>query len=755
MERCFLEGILLRESNAPERSLAWRVARKSPRPSPPVSISSRMVSAAVARRTNANRHSCCLPIFALLAAERCSRSWKRRSNNRRPKSCLQAYSEIPISKPQAKPQDFCKKKAKIEILAPSNRWREGTVVAVGRDGVTVHYNGYDTQFDEQIKYSSGRLREFGALHQAKLQEKKQNFVLEVQGNCPGCGVKLQCRDKLALGYIPPEKIVQEAPAEAPKVLKPEDEVKLLLQEEGVEELSTPAVFSTRATQTTYKVIANVYLDIREEPDVNSARVQGESLAYGDTFQAAEIHRGSDARSYFRLADGRGWVFDWGVIRGAKVQLIEPVSDGRSQIKAAREAARQAVCMRCWGLWHYNDCDEVLRPSYGGKGKKAPREDLSMESFEALLKKTLQPVQEACIIAVVDVFDFGPSFVLLEYLATLLKGKRSIRLRIVANKFDLLPKDASTPRVRAWVAQEAQRAGHRGMKITDVYPVSCHLGWGIKELTRFLDSSNSERETYIVGAANAGKSSLLNRLTLRKRKAVGQIADADAQGFSVSVLPGTTLAPLAMKYNQGKMRLIDMPGLLVPGTYAERLAMQDLKEITPQQNGAFRLTFRMEEGQSILIGGLARLDFAQGKPCDFTVFVCSKVKLHVTRIYKAEAVAKSMAGDQLTPPMDAGRFDSLLPWSPHRFEVAGLGWDEAGADIVFPGLGWVAITGSGEFVVDAHAPEGIKITKREPLMPFEAKWTGVRPRAPGWYRVNGNSTRGFEVGRAREKLKAKF
>jgi len=357
-------------------------------------------------------------------------------------------------------------------------------------------------------------------------------------------------------------------------------------------------------------------------------------------------------------------------------------------------------------------------------------------------------------AVVDVFDFGPSFILLEFLSKQLKGKKGIRLRIVANKFDLLPKDVSVPRVRAWVAQEAQRAGHRGMKITDVFPVSCHTGLSIKEVTRLLDNPGLEKETYIVGAANAGKSSLLNRLTLRKRKAIGHVADADSQGACVSALPGTTLAPMAMKYSQGSMRLIDMPGLLVPGTFAERLVFEDLKELTPQQEGAIRLTFRMTEGQSMLLGGLARLDFLEGKPADFTVFMSWKLKVHITKIFKAEKVVRSMAGE-LTPPMDARRLDSLLPLSPTQFDVAGLGWDEAGADIVFPGLGWVAITGAGAFLVEAHAPEGIVVTKREPILPFEAKWTGVRPLRAGWYKVQGNSTRGFEVGKARLKIKGRF
>lgn len=36
------------------------------------------------------------------------------------------------------------------------------------------------------------------------------------------------------------------------------------------------------------------------------------------------------------------------------------------------------------------------------------------------------------------------------------------------------------------------------------------------------------------------------------------------------------------------------------------------------------------------------------------------------------------------------------------------------------------------MLEAHAPEGVEISQREPLMPFEAKWTGVKYRGfPGW------------------------
>jgi hypothetical protein len=52
-------------------------------------------------------------------------------------------------------------------------------------------------------------------------------------------------------------------------------------------------------------------------------------------------------------------------------------------------------MRCWGLWHYNDCDDVLRPAYGGAGASAgsSAQELTAEAFEKLLSDTLRPAQE--------------------------------------------------------------------------------------------------------------------------------------------------------------------------------------------------------------------------------------------------------------------------------------------------------------------------------------------------------------------------
>lgn len=67
-----------------------------------------------------------------------------------------------------------------------------------------------------------------------------------------------------------------------------------------------------------------------------------------------------------------------------------------------------------------------------------------------------------------------------------------------------------------------------------------------------------------------------------------------------------------------------------------------------------------------------------------------------------------------------------------FDFHGRGWMEACEDVVFPGLGWVSITGSGQMTVRAILPGQTRAYAREPLMPYESrhnmkKWTGSAVR----------------------------
>jgi len=117
---------------------------------------------------------------------------------------------------------------------------------------------------------------------------------------------------------------------------------------------------------------------------------------------------------------------------------------------------------------------------------------------------------------------------------------------------------------------------------------------------------------------------------------------------------------------------------------------------------------------------------------FTFYVSNDIKLHPTDSSKADEFVAKHAGNILSPPLEPGieRIKQIGPLEHHDLEIDGAGRKEAAADIGLRGLGWVAVTGPGTAKIRVSVPDGIGITVRPPLMPFDiweatARYTGGR------------------------------
>jgi len=146
-----------------------------------------------------------------------------------------------------------------------------------------------------------------------------------------------------------------------------------------------------------------------------------------------------------------------------------------------------------------------------------------------------------------------------------------------------------------------------------------------------------------------------------------------------------------------------------------------------------VTFRVEPGKCVLVGGLARIEVSEeSKAFLFTFFVSNDIKLHPTDTVKADDVLRKHAGEMLTPPLSPGkdRLKEIGEFEFHEVKIDGCGWKESAADISLRGLGWVSVTGAGLATVRIGVPQGIGISVRPPLMPFDvweatARYTGGR------------------------------
>ncbi|CAE7940354.1 yqeH, partial [Symbiodinium sp. KB8] len=82
------------------------------------------------------------------------------------------------------------------------------------------------------------------------------------------------------------------------------------------------------------------------------------------------------------------------------------------------------------------------------------------------------------------------------------------LVLVVNKADLLPTDIRQHRIVKWVRRQAKRLGMQN--IVAVHLVSAKKGLGMREAVRTIADLRKKRDVYVIGAANVGKSTFLNR-----------------------------------------------------------------------------------------------------------------------------------------------------------------------------------------------------------------------------------------------------
>lgn len=152
----------------------------------------------------------------------------------------------------------------------------------------------------------------------------------------------------------------------------------------------------------------------------------------------------------------------------------------------------ATCQRCHLLTHH---------------QKALSLQVTAEQYRAVVQN-IRPLR-ALVLLIVDVLDIPDSIVpnLTELVGT------NKRVLVLGNKVDLLPADSPNylQRLRRRLAECCRDAGF-GHLLTDVHLISAKTGYGVETLvSRLQQSWKYKGDVYLVGVANAGKSTLFNTL----------------------------------------------------------------------------------------------------------------------------------------------------------------------------------------------------------------------------------------------------
>ncbi|KAK9814077.1 hypothetical protein WJX72_000361 [[Myrmecia] bisecta] len=456
------------------------------------------------------------------------------------------------------------------------------------------------------------------------------------GQVAGCGVKLQLEDPDAPGYLRvPKRVLEQLQEGADKA------------EEAWEEPSAADLAAMGFGD------GEVAKDAAEDMD-DDAFSRG--AGYGDTDNADASTSGRTEAILDLFGDSvEGWLGEGG--RRPPLQLEEVKED---------DSMPGVLCARCYSLKHYGQIKsqkaETLLPEFD-LGKRVGR------------KIQLQRSRRAVILCVIDIADFDgslPRSALRSLLpATHLEdGGVSVpagyRLVLAVNKADLLPPQVTTARLQQWVRKRAKQGGLP--RPSSVHLVSSLKSTGIKDLIRDLHQEVGERgDVWVVGAQNAGKSSLINAM----RRAVGRHSERNE--LTTAPVPGTTLGLLRVDgLMPPRCKMFDTPG--VPHSYqlSSRLSPEEVRMLLPRRRLRPR-TFRAGAGQTVLIGGIARIDVLKAPAATLylTLWASDDINCHFGRTDTADDRYAKAVGTLLTPPIgDQRRIKQLGALVPTEVDVEG-------------------------------------------------------------------------------------
>ncbi|XP_030520544.1 GTP-binding protein BRASSINAZOLE INSENSITIVE PALE GREEN 2, chloroplastic [Rhodamnia argentea] len=520
--------------------------------------------------------------------------------------------------------------------------------------------------------------------------------------CPGCGVFMQDKDPDLPGYYQKRKVSEgEASGDEDKDENDDGVVEDHFEEENGE------------LGDVVEGQLGIDGEVGGEFDWESDEWEGEFLEEGDSedleldgFTPAGVGYGNITEEIVERQQQK------------KKEKLSKAERKRLAREAGKEMEKVTVCARCHSLRNYghvkNQAAENLIPDF---------------DFDRLITtRLMKPTGNAnsiVVVMVVDCVDFDGSFpkraakTLFEALEGTkndpkLKNKKLPKLVLVATKVDLLPSQISPARLDSWVRHRAKAGG--APKLSGVYMVSSRKDLGVRNLLAFIKQLAGPRgNVWVVGAQNAGKSTLINIMARKEGAKITKLTEAP--------IPGTTLGILRIGgILSAKAKMYDTPGLLHPYLMSMRLNSDEQKMVEIRKELQPR-TYRVKAGQAVHVGGLTRLDLNQAsvETVYVTIWASPSVSLHLGKIENAEEIWRNHVGIRLQPPVGKERASELGKWEEREIKFSGTSWDVNSLDIAIAGLGWFSIGLKGEATLSLWTYNGIEVTLREPLVLDRARF----------------------------------
>lgn len=321
---------------------------------------------------------------------------------------------------------------------------------------------------------------------------------------------------------------------------------------------------------------------------------------------------------------------------------------------------QEVCQSCYRVVHYGDYKKINQ----------------MGNYDDFVLNILRE-KEALFIWVVDLFHLDESMP--DVFVRNLQGKD---VCLVLNKRDIFPDDIKDGKLLQRVMKSQQLSG---IHLKGV----CFLGKfgkdGLDGLYELCDQHRHDRDIYVIGCVNVGKSTLINELS-------------KSSHLTSSPIPSTTVGAIPVETQMGV--IYDTPGFVGGASLLDALPLNQIKLLQPTKT-LKPLVFQLHGDQSLLIGGIGVISVEGAQ--NLTMVCYLPTALNVMRI-KNESLSKHKPRRVLEEKITLGSLDwSLKSWSlPKK------------TDLVIGSIGFVSVSGQCKRLT-SQFDRRVDVFKREALI----------------------------------------
>ncbi|HBS03039.1 MAG TPA: ribosome biogenesis GTPase YqeH [Firmicutes bacterium] len=335
---------------------------------------------------------------------------------------------------------------------------------------------------------------------------------------------------------------------------------------------------------------------------------------------------------------------------AKPGYIDPEIVGKAEVNAP------LFCQACWKQTKYNS---------------APLEPSASQDFLSMLRDA--KASDALIVFVVNLFSFECSLV--PEVCRILEG---LKLLVLANKRDLLPKKADDSSLRKYVSQRFRKA-RLSVSENDVCLISLRSDLNVDRVVSRMQKERQGHDVYVIGAAGAGKTIFVNAF-------LRSYANPSSRAIGISKYPRTELSVMTIPLDSSSS-LFDTPGTSLENSMITHVDASDMKRILPQSEIKAR-SYSLSKGEKLILGDdLASIELLNGARTPVKLYCSNEVSVSKRLGTKIEDAFYRFA-DQIrakrekNPSADFDAFETKIEEKGER-------------DIGIEGLGWICFRSAGQ------------------------------------------------------------